>query len=343
MKAWFTQPDNSFSSYYQYDPGTGQFVRIRLELGRNVSTDGTNDTVIQYESDRAVGFSEEELEYSDDNPGEYWSVNEQGEICYDGTPLISEPQPGYLVYDTSDPDSFIHQGSPVTAEAPELPGDIRPKHLELLANDTMISQPDDIIHLTGPNVSETELAAKIQGEVCRITGVKDFIDVNDEVIEATLKGQVTELSENASLGFGSATDAELKAAEDSVGQISNELEEGVFAPTRAVEKAFGSLEDSLSRALASDNNNVQQKQTEIAAAERALDAVIEETSTTTNEAVARALGNTSEALGEASQQTAKLEAAEQQYDSLENTSDLEGYEEELGLPVSEGEEVPEFA
>ena len=45
MKAWFSQPDNSFSSYYQNDPGTGKFVRIRLELGRDIPEDATDATV----------------------------------------------------------------------------------------------------------------------------------------------------------------------------------------------------------------------------------------------------------------------------------------------------------
>jgi hypothetical protein len=336
MKAWFSQPDNSFSSYYQNDPGTGKFVRIRLELGRDIPEDATDATVVQYQPKRVVGFSAEDFYVEGESPGKYWSLNDNGQLCYKNTPLSSDPQPGLWVYDATNPKIDVHFGNRVAVNPPKLPGGIEPDHLALLANDTMLNEENII--LSGPEATDAGLAGAIQEEVCRIVGEPDFTAITDGDIADTLRSQIRRISDNATLDSRSSTDKALEEVGVTSELINEQLGDGRFTPTEDVEQAFLSFEDSVSQALAADNNNVPQKQAEIGIAEHALDTVIENLGTTMNETISRELESTREALNEADQQAAEWEATVQPYESLENTTDIASYEEELDLPTDVVEE-----
>lgn len=342
MKAWFTQPENSFSSYYQYDPGTGQFVRIRLELGRNTPGDATDDTVIAYVPERVVGFSAKQMPYEDDedaDPGKYWSVNDEGQLCYNKTPLLSDPQPGYQVYDTTSPITEIHSGNPVASKAPVLPDGIAPEHLGLLANDAMISKPTAMIHLTGPDADATVLAAKIQGEVCRIVGVDDFAAITNDDIVRTLSRQIGSISDNASSGSRLTLDESLEAASNTGTQINEQIEDDLLTPTTDFENAVTSFESALSE-VQTDNNNVgaQQTLTAIGDAQQAVNTAIANIDAAANTAVASELDSASKALSEAQQQATEVQAVEAQYEPLANASDIDSYEADLDLPVQQVEQ-----
>lgn len=138
--SWFTQPESGFSSYCQYDNRALQFVRVRLELGREDHND-ISDTVVNYQTDRVAGFSNQDYlgETEELDPAD-WNVNAAGELCYQGTPLPGgRPAARDYVYDASIGATSLHAGSPVTAK-PVRPEGIEPRHLALLANDAVISQ-----------------------------------------------------------------------------------------------------------------------------------------------------------------------------------------------------------
>lgn len=329
--SWFTQPPSSFSSYYQYDTVTQQFSRIRLELGRSSPSGSTNDTLVSYKPQRSVGFADQRLSTSD--PGQHWSVNEDGALCYDEVALPGTPRDGVRVYDSSDPSSFVHRGNPVT-ESPTLPAGIEAKHLALLANRALATGSG--IKLTGRDATPEQLADAIKGEVCDILGVREFAAVNDDLILSELTSQVKVIQGEITDEYASSLDKALTSAKDASHLIAEQIEEGILTPTEAFETAFGSLQSALAKAqTASGQDDVQQALTEIGKAQNELDTAVKNIDTVKNEATAKQLELARESLSEAQQHATGWQEIEEEYEPLAEAETIEDYEREIGIGAEE--------
>lgn len=123
---WTTRPRNPFDSFYYYNTGTRDFVRIRLELNR---TGSNPDPGVFSKLNRYVGFviSTAGMNFEEYN---YWSVNAQNQIVYNdgGNPitLSNIPAVGYKVIDFSlaqgaTHPTFVHHGNAVVGPPYRLP------------------------------------------------------------------------------------------------------------------------------------------------------------------------------------------------------------------------------
>ena len=122
IQTWFTQPANSFASFYYLDTTSRNMVRIRLELNRG---DHGNPVIIS-RANRYVGFVAPTSTTVFDYASQYWTVNGNGEIVYTkgGTTetLSNVAQAGWKVIDFSTGSSAanVHHGNRVTTD-PRLP------------------------------------------------------------------------------------------------------------------------------------------------------------------------------------------------------------------------------
>lgn len=117
---WFTQPEHSFASFYMYDKINGDFVRIRLELGRTSYGEDDGSTGIQVRKNMYVGFANEN-DSERYNDASKWNVKKNPrQLFYDKELLILEPKRNFFEYDSDGHLNFIHSGNPVT-ECPNLP------------------------------------------------------------------------------------------------------------------------------------------------------------------------------------------------------------------------------
>jgi hypothetical protein len=330
--SWFTQPQNSFASYYQYDTTTTQFVRVRLELGRQSSSGRTNDTFASYKAERYVGFSTEKYSTSDLSK---WSVNDEGDLCYTGQPLKGgKPDIGDKVYDCSNPSSFVHRGNPVTND-PALPPGIEAKHLALLANEAFVSKND--IALTGGDATGQALAEAIESEVCKIVGVETFAEVTDEKILATLKSQVKQISGDAVDEHAEDLADALTSAEDANKLISEQIEEGAFTPNQAFEEAFANLQAAIGKAQAASGGaaDLTQALAGINEARQSLNTAIQNIDSVQHDAVAKQLETARDALASAEQNATTWEEVQAEYKPLADTESVEAYEKEIGIENEE--------
>lgn len=336
--SWFTDsPEGAFSSYYQYDNKTMEFTRIPLELGRNGK--GATDTVIDYEPTRAVGFSKQNYlpEGEGENEGlnpDDWSIDDQGKLCYQGTPLPNgKPADGDYVYDATD-------GSPVAGSrvtvTPTLPEGIAPEHLALVANNAVIEGSG----FKAPTTDAEALVKAIQDKVCDIlkVNVDDFGAITDQKIFDTLKEQAKTISDGTSGGLVDRLNGALKTAEDASVLINEQLEEDIITPDAAFTKACISLQEAIDNAQATTGvADVKQALTEISNARQAVNAAIQNIDTAKSEFMARQLDIAKEALTQARQHADDWRANEEEYEKLAEAPSLDEYKRELGL--LEGEEV----
>lgn len=331
--AWFTQPENSFASYYQFDLKTRKFSRIRLELGR---TDKLPDTCVLSMESRAVGFSDSaniRTRYVNK-----WSVNEEGRLCYEGKALPTTPLEKFTTFD-GDPATVgtvqIHRGNPIT-KTPELPGNIQAKHLALIANDAMLS--GETSNLTGPNVEEAELVEILQQRVCEITGAASFEEVTDEIILGKLTEQAGLISAAASETAVDSLDQALATAADENRIINEQIENGLFTPTEAFENAFKGLGDAIINAQgATGNNNLNDALDNLALAQKSLETALTQVDAASAELVRNQLEATGQALETAQTSAAQWEEINEIYRPLETAESVAAYEAEI---FSEPEIIP---
>jgi hypothetical protein len=169
IKTWFTQPTNSFSSFYYYDDSNKKLVRIRLELNRKQKEKHNENPIISVNSNRYVGFIDAKSNKVDYSQPSKWSVN-AGVISYNNTqPIVLgiTPTIGYRTYDFSlnsgnlHP-THVHKGTIVTI-SPNLPPDITEDILQKIAEDYIVKE-DCIYNIgkTTSNSSSEELAREIQ-------------------------------------------------------------------------------------------------------------------------------------------------------------------------------------
>ena len=168
---WFTQPQNSFASYYYFDDTTHNFVRIRLELGRQDS-----GTLAMYRTNRYVGFSNKR--YNTEARKKFFvddgSIKTDTDSCLAccfsslrSEVLQSNPQDGLTVYDFTSNDGTHpvgtpHVGNPVTT-APRLPNGISAQNLNTLALRCLSLRRD--INLTENTATQQELVTAINLQI----------------------------------------------------------------------------------------------------------------------------------------------------------------------------------
>jgi hypothetical protein len=118
IKTWVTQPPQKFDSFYYYDTVNLNFVRIRLELGRDDEPPYDPNPGVFPNQNRYVGFVENLDDY-DFETKNLWTVNETNAIVYRGELVLSrQPAPGRSTIDFSlqpghlHPQS-IHYGNPL--------------------------------------------------------------------------------------------------------------------------------------------------------------------------------------------------------------------------------------
>ena len=327
--SWFTQPPDEFSSYYQYDTVTKNFTRIRLELGRQSQSGNTDDTFVGFKTERYVGFSSADYSTRKSNLG-HWSVNEAGELCYDGVALpTGRPAADDNVYDCTDPSSFVHSGNPVTT-TPSLPPGIEPKHLALLANETFGGTHDVRTRLTGSDATEDELTSALKDAVCTVLEVDDFAKITDAEILAKLTSQIDSIRLDAVVSKASNLDEALTAAGKATDLISEQIGEGVLVPNRELQTAFGSLQDSIAKAQSAENADaVRAALVEIGDAQQAVAAAIDTIDVAQRGNVAREFTAAQEALTEVQQQAIEWRAAETAYEKLATADNVDDYEKEI--------------
>jgi hypothetical protein len=319
---WFTQPSTSsqsFSSYYQYDTGSQQFVRIRLALGRSGS-DGDN-TFVSYKGERSVGFSAEPMSTK---PRSDWKIDADGMLYYKGNPLSDKPIPGARTWDTG-PSSPVHKGSKVTVE-PDLPENIEAKHLALLANDAMISRPGEPIVLTPGTASAADLSTAIKGEVCRILGVpvQDLATIPNEKILATLTSQAKTIGGDLVGQSASNMEDALAAAEEANAQIGELLTDGA-TPDAGFEAAFGSLQSAISNAKGVSGADVQKALAEIGSAQQALNTAIENIGEARSAAITEQFDLAGKSLSEAEAHATEWQTVETDYKPLAEATSVDDY------------------
>lgn len=327
--SWFSQPEGSFSSYYQYDTVTTNFTRIRLELGRASSNGSTDDTFVGYKTERYVGFTDESLSTRKSNLG-HWSVNEDNELCYDGAPLPGgRPSDGDRIYDCTDPSSFVHRGNPVT-DTPTLPDGIAPKHLALLANETFGGSRDTTTKLTGSDATGADLSRALKQAVCDVLEVEDFATITDGQILAKLTSQVESIRINAILDKAGNLDQALTEAGKATDLISEQIAEGAIVPNSELTTAFGSLQEALAKTQTAENPDaVRAALAEVSKAQEAVGTAIESIDVAHRDAVAERFSAAEDALAEVHFQAIEMRTAETAYEQLTEAVNVDDYEKEI--------------
>lgn len=155
IQTWFTNPSGGFSSFYMYDTDTKNFVRIRLELNREPTSDGVDNgyTKIVKRSNRVVAFS---TKY-DRHP-----FLRGDEIYVSGSPVpyAYPPNVGMYVYDCSvGSGRSPHLGNPVIL-TPILPAGIDSELLSTIASHYITGNDIDE-DLTPPTSNVENLVARL--------------------------------------------------------------------------------------------------------------------------------------------------------------------------------------
>jgi hypothetical protein len=174
IKTWVTQPPQKFDSFYYYDTVNLNFVRIRLELGRNDLPPYEPNPGVFPEQNRFVGFVENLHVYDFDNT-DLWTVNAAHAIVYkagkkEEQVLSQQPAPGKSTVDFSleaghiHP-GFIHYGNPlVDQNKARLPFNSEGKPVTLAMLQTIaekMAHHSDGIDLGDSHESEHQLGDKI--------------------------------------------------------------------------------------------------------------------------------------------------------------------------------------
>ena len=155
METWYTQPKNSFASFYYFQEEDRILIRIRLELNRN----NKGDTKAIYGRNRYYGFTDKKL----NTDGKYYTII-NGIVNYGGQELQDTPEVGKNVYDFSSDDGIkpktakVHYGNKVS-EDPVLPDSITEDQLIRLAELTI--ENGESIVLTKSDASSEELTEAI--------------------------------------------------------------------------------------------------------------------------------------------------------------------------------------
>jgi len=338
---WFTDPskgtfkpgDGTFSSYYQYDTSTRSFVRIRLELGR---TSGSGKTRSMYSEERYVGFATD----SDfrTSKKDRWSVDEEGQLCYEKAPLKSTPMDGYRTYDVNarviTEKTDVHKGSPVTQEA-HLPEGIEVKHLSLLANDAIIQQKG--VEFTKSTASPEDVSEALKQRVCQILDKQPFDTIQDGDILNKLKSQVREIKATAVADTKAALEGSMKQVDDLVDAIKFQMEKEGMVPDEEFNKAFEELGENLKQAKGSiaTGTDVKQSIRQLSDASAKLSSKVELLEQKYASALESKVETSRSAVETAIKESGNWERIESEYSKSESADSIKEYEESIGYDAEE--------
>lgn len=336
IKIWYTDPakgnfagnQGKFSSYYQYDTVTKEFVRVRLELGRAPSSSGgdSGKTFVNYKETRTVGFSDQVYSTSDLSR---WSVDAQNRLCFDNHPLSENPSKNARTYDCSDVESFVHRGNQVT-ENPNFPEGIATKHLSLLANNAIINKTS--ANLTTSSATAQELSLSLKNQVAEVVG-KPFAEIRDEDILSTLKQQVTVLKNQAVKSHENTIEDAIEEVDALVNDIKEKIELGEFTPNAEVESAFQQFSSDISKSKLAIVNGERVELTNsfdaLKLSQTALNEAINKLEIEQKELFSDALETSSTAIDQAYDASVSWNEIQTEYEALEDVNSVEEYEETM--------------
>ncbi|WP_459212735.1 hypothetical protein [Aquimarina rhabdastrellae] len=336
-KGSFTEGSTKFSSYYQFDTVSQKFVRIRLELGRSPSSSGGDqgDTGAFFKSKRYVGFSNDPTVRSS-QPAK-WSINKEGQLCFDGKALQTTPSKGLNTYDTSsnvfNDSTFIHKGNKITEE-PNLPEDIAPKHLSLIANDAVIKGGG--VNLTAANASGTDLATALKTKVGSIVG-KDFKDITDNDLLAKLKEQISTIKTNEIQPSKASLDTALEDVNKLLTEIKTQIEEGMLIPNQNLEKAALDLNAKIEAAqkASTSGEGIKEAIANLAKSKTALNTQVEAVESKSYEALKNQVEQSDAAVKTAQADSERWENIDTEYANAEKAKTINEYEESIGIAETE--------
>lgn len=329
-KGTFTEGSGKFSSYYQYDTTTRKFVRIRLELGRKSSSNGDSGrTGAFFKEKRYVGFSNDpNIRTSEKSK---WSINENGQLEFNGKALETKPAEGLGVFDTSsstfNEDTFIHRGNAVT-NSPNLPEGIEIKHLNLIANDAIINRTGT--EFTGSKATGEELSASIKGQVEDIIG-KSFDEItNDDILEM-LKAQVKQIKEESVEPAKESVEESLDEVNTLIEDINESIAEKGMVPTEEFEAAFKDLQTKISEAKSAveSGNGIKKAISDLAEAKTVLDTAAKDINQDHYEELKDSFTSSEKAIESAQAESQKWEDIASEYQKAEEATSIEEYEESI--------------
>ena len=327
-KGSFSEGSTKFSSFYQYDTVSKKFVRIRLELGRTGSDGGK--TFSSYKETRYVGFSNDPSIRTSQKTK--WSVNDQGELVFDGTPLSQEPKPGYGVFDTSssvfESSTFIHRGNKISAEA-NFPEGIEPRYLSLVANDTMINGGK--IDFTNSTATAEELSEAIKSRVKTILDVEDLSTVSDETFLDKLKSQIQEIKSSTLQPSQNALEDSIDQTSRLFDQLNSEIVDKGIVPTEEFESAVQNLREKIQNAseAITSKEGIKDAITELQSAQENLKTKAQELSDNKYEEIESTISSSKEAIDSAATESQRWESINSEYNEVESSSSIEQYEESM--------------
>ncbi|MCK8521150.1 hypothetical protein M0D21_06210 [Aquimarina sp. D1M17] len=332
-KGSFTEGSTKFSSYYQFDTETKKFTRIRLELGRKASSSGGDDgrTGAFFKEERYVGFSNDPKVRS--SQPTKWSVNDKGELCFDGDPLQTKPAKDLRTYDTSstvfNEDTFIHKGNAIT-DSPNLPEGIETKHLSLIANDTTLE--GESIKLTSRDVSSTDLSDALKNKVCEILDVDDFDSITDDDILEKLKSQIKEIKEKSIEPSKESIDSSLEDIDKLMSDIKEKIETDGIAPTEDFEKAYADLQEKVKAAKTATESGkgVKDAIKELETSRASLKESVSTLSADHQAGIDSLITDSNAAVETAQSASEEWERIASEYQSAEEATSIEKYEESIG-------------
>ncbi|GEM_PF-3716007 len=333
-KGTFAPGSTKYSSYYQYDTVSHKFVRIRLELGR---TESNGETMIIYDNDRAVGFSdidfiEEEQEYPDSD----FSIDEAtGEVLLRGVPLSQTPQPGYNVVDMSPGDTVPHFGNSVSNSADtHFPEGIQNKHLGVLANEAILGEKG--IVLTSSAASGAELSAVLKGQVAKVVG-KPFNEITNEDLLKTLQRQVAQIKQNEILPSKENINSSLEEADGLIDSIKEQITDEGMVPTEEFSKSYSNFIEKYMNANAAVESGIAVKSAmeEFQAAKNQLMNESKTIEAAYYNNLETQLNNTNTAVDAAVADATTWENIDLEYENLEKANSIEEYEAEIGVEETE--------
>ena len=323
-KGDFANNPQKYSSFYMYETVSKQFVRVRLELGRNDSNGG--DTFSRYKKTRTIGFSDQTYLTRD---LARWSLDAHDKLCYDGTPLSQTPEADSKTYDCTDVTSFVHRGNAVTAN-PNFPPGIESKHLLLVANETLINKTN--ITFTNSAASGENLAEALKTKVSAIVK-KPFDQINDNDILNKLKEQSAKIKQNVLKRNEETIESAIDEVDGLISEINDKMEEGEFTPDQNVQDAFTELNSRIATAKTTVINGTPTEITTDLDALRTAQTTLAESVSRLSSAQSAlfkdAFTRSSASVNEAYEASVKWEAVPTEFRATEEATTVEEYEESI--------------
>ena len=329
---WYTDPSNGnfaghqrqFSSFYQYEPSTGKFVRIRLELDR---ADANPDPSIIYREQRLVGFDANVHSVLPADIGAWSIYNDR--LYFNRVALPTTPTVGDHVYDTSDLTRGVHRGNPVT-DNPHFPPGIEAKHLCVIANEAILKNVPGEVTLTAANAGTDRLTAAIQQKVSEIMDTR-FDRITDQDLIDKLKEQMIEIRSKAISLSEDKIRESMEQVSNILDNIKTMMDNGQLTPNPDLEQAFRNMKEAVAPvtdALDNWSDEGGDAGDALADLERNYSDLVDVINTLAaapQEAFERALNGAGDALKDARGELAAWESVNNEYEWISNVDNVDEY------------------